>query len=142
MSRTDAHQPWWTVAPWYEPVHDSMCEFHIARGRYTPPGTEPCDLPKRPVRHRAERIRYPRPVTKRPCVWEPVWPGREVRWMSGWKWGVAPRWFIRHVWSGPERVRERDQLGRMVKEYNSTGTLEDGDFPTYQARHGAWWLWD
>jgi hypothetical protein len=54
----------------------------------------------------------------------------------------APGWFIRHVWSGPERVRERDKLGKMVKEYNATGELADDDFPNWQARHCARWLWD
>jgi hypothetical protein len=54
----------------------------------------------------------------------------------------APDWFIRHVWSGPERVRERDDLGEMVKEYNATGELDDGDFPNWQARFCAQWLWD
>jgi hypothetical protein len=39
-----------------------------------------------------------------------------------------------------ERVRERDDLDRMVKEYNATGELDNGDFPNYQHRHTA--LWD
>jgi hypothetical protein len=142
MSRTDAHTPYWVWATWYEPSHDTMCEHYIPRGNYHIHHNEPCDLPKRPVRHANARIRHPRPVTKRPCTWEPVWPGREVRWMRGYKWGVAPRWFVRHVWSGPERVRERVELGRMVHEYNANGELEDGDFANYRHRHCAWWLWD
>jgi hypothetical protein len=52
----------------------------------------------------------------------------------------AARWLIHHLWTNMERVRERDDLDRMVKEYNATGELDNGDFPNYQHRHTA--LWD
>ena len=54
----------------------------------------------------------------------------------------VPRWYIEHVWHNPERVRERDQLGKMVKEYNAMGELDDADFPAHQSRHCASWWWD
>lgn len=139
MSRTDGHAPYWTWAEWYEPVHHLYCpnathnRFWQKRTR-----TEPCNLPKRPVRHGGGRTRVYVPL----CTWEPVWPAsyREVKRLFG-KAG-APGWFIRHVWSGPERVRSRDTLKQFCKEYNATGDLHDGDFPNYQARHCARWLWD
>jgi hypothetical protein len=137
LSRTDRHAPYWTWCEWYEPCHSIWCEHYISRlGQKVP--KQACNLPERPVRHAGVRTR----VYVGLCTWEPVWPGREVAWMARWKGRHEPHWFIRHVWSGPERVRERDQLGKMVKEYNATGDLEHGDFPNWQARNCARWLWD
>jgi hypothetical protein len=53
-----------------------------------------------------------------------------------------PRWYVEHVWHNPERVRERDSLDKLAKEYNATGGIEDGDFPNWQARGCASWYWD
>lgn len=126
MSRTDKHAPYWTYAVWWEPSHGLWCNR-----RY------PCELPESPIRHGGGRTR----VTVPRCIWEPIWPSWcEAPWLV-WK-AHAPSWFILHVWSGPERVRERDKLGQMVKEYNATGELDDGDFPNWQARNCAKWLWD
>lgn len=134
MSRTDVHAPYWTWATWYEPSHHLWCPNRMgARHRWR---IEPCNLPKRPVRHAGSRTR----VTVGLCTWEPVWPSwRECRWLML---GHQPRWFVKHVGHDPERVRERDQLGKMVKEYNATGELHDGDFANFQSRHAARWLWD
>lgn len=141
MSRTDAHVPYWVWSKWYEPSHDVWCEFYL--NRYWQDFEKyPCNLPKQAVRHRGTRIKGRRTPDMQQCTWEPVWPGRDVRWMSGWKWGGTPHWFIRHVWNGPERVRQRTLLGKLTKEYNATGDLDDGDFPNYQTRHCARWLWD
>lgn len=52
-----------------------------------------------------------------------------------------PSWYINHVWTGPERVRERDKLNDLRREYNAHGELEDGDFENRQTRHSARWLW-
>lgn len=133
MSRTDAHVPYWVWASWYEPSHHLYCPNRMgARHRWK---IEPCNLPKQPVRHAGARSR----LTQGLCTWEPVWPAyREVRWLVL---PPTPRWFIRHVWSGPERARERDKLGRLAKEYNARRELDDADFPNWQARHGARWLW-
>jgi hypothetical protein len=46
------------------------------------------------------------------------------------------------VWNGPERVRERDHLRALCDEYNTHGDLEDGDFPCWQTRSYARWMWD
>lgn len=137
MSRTDKHAPYWTWATWYEPSHHLYCDSYVRRswqksGRYVP-----CNLPERPVCHGGGRTRAYVPL----CTWEPVYPTwREARWLT-WK-APTPRWFVKHVGHDPERVRERDKLGKMVKEYNATGELDDGDFPCWQARHAARWLWD
>jgi len=56
--------------------------------------------------------------------------------------GPAPRWFTHHVWFEPERVRERDRLGEIVKEYHAHREVEDYDFPNHQHNHNARWLWD
>lgn len=136
MSRTDAHAPWWTRAPWLEPVHGTECEFYLNRSwqRWGP--SRACDLPESAER---KANRYPRRGVL-PCTWEPIWPRhRDMRKLFG---HPVPGWYIEHVWHNPERVRERDQLGKMVKEYNATGGIEDDDFPNYGARHSAWWWWD
>lgn len=52
-----------------------------------------------------------------------------------------PRWYVNHVWNGPERQRERDGLRAMAQEYNEFGQLMDEDFPNYRHRHMAAWLW-
>lgn len=138
MSRTDVHAPYWTWAAWYEPCHHLYCPNAINRmGQKRNGVTQPCNLPQRPVRHGGGRTRVWVPL----CTWEPVYPPwRQARWLV-WK-RHTPRWFIQHTWSGPERVRERDLLGKMVREYNATGDLADGDFPSWQARNCARWLWD
>lgn len=136
MSRTDAHAPYWTQAVWYEPSHHLYCELYTNRlGRHHL-SDEPCNLPERAVRHAGVRNRRYVPL----CTWEPVWPTwRQVRWLNV---GRVPHWYTHHVWFEPDRVRTRDTLRDMAKEYNALGVLEDGDFPNYQHRHGATWYWD
>lgn len=63
-------------------------------------------------------------------------PFHEARWHES-----PPREFIHHVWTGRERVRERDGLNNLRREYNAHGELEDGDFENRQARHSAHWLY-
>lgn len=137
MSRTDVHAPYWTWATWYEPSHHIFCENYTNRLGFNHLGDMPCSLPERPVRHGGGRTR----IYVYLCTWEPVYPPwRQARWLT-WK-RPTPRWFVKHVGHSPERVRERDQLGKMVKEFNATGDLEDGDFANHQSRHAARWLWD
>lgn len=125
MSRTDAHTPWWVTAPWYEPHHGLWCNR-----RYV------CNLPERPVRHAGRR---PNRVTHS-CTWEPVWPlYRCTERLFG---KYMPRRYVMHTRFEPERVRQRDTLGEMVKEYNANGELEDADFANYHHRHYSPWWWD
>lgn len=137
MSRTDKHAPYWTWAQWYEPVHHLYCPNYPRRRWQQFSKRLPCDLPERPVRHGGGRTRVYVPH----CTWEPIWPiWRQVRWLT-WK-RHTPKWFVDHVWNEVERRRERDDLLQLRKEYNATGDLDDGDFPNWQARHMARWLWD
>lgn len=53
----------------------------------------------------------------------------------------TPRWFVRCLWSGPERQREREGLRALAGEYNAYGDLTDGDFASWQHRHSASWLY-
>lgn len=136
MSRTRAHAPWWTRAPWLEPAHSIYCEFYLNRSWQRWGASRACDLPES-----AERSAY-RQARRgdSPCTWEPIWPRyRQMRKLFG---HPVPRWYIEHVWHNPERVRERDQLGKMARQYNAEGELDDGDFPNYRARHCASWYWD
>lgn len=126
MSRTDAHVPWWVRATWYEPSHSS----HIY---------QPCNLPDVPVRSNPRRRPgYPH-TGWLDCFWRPVHPSwRQVRRICG---NTVPRWYVDHVWHDPERVRVRDGLTKICKQYNA-GVRDDWDFPNHQARHGASWHWD
>lgn len=135
MSRTEAHAPWWTRAPWLEPVHATNCENYVRRPWQRGP-VQPCTLPAEAVRSANRLPNY----TYTLCLWEPVWPPySRMHKLFG---SHVPGWYVDHVWHNPERVRERDQLGKMVKEYNATGGIEDGDFPNWQARYSAVWYWD
>ena len=136
MSRTDAHVPWWARAPWYEPAHHLYCSYYVRRSWQRGPEYKPCNLPERPVRHGGGRTRVHVPQ----CTWEPVWPRyRHAERRFG---RYLPRWYVMHTWFEPERVRERDTLGEMAKEYNANGELEDGDFPNYHHRHCSSWWWN
>lgn len=129
MSRTDAHAPYWTWAVWYTPVHT----LHGHKG---------CNLPDSPTRsnHRL-RPGYPHDGWM-DCFWGVAWPSyRECRWLYFMKPSI-PRWYINHLWNGPERVRVRDGLRNLAREYNSYGDIEDDDFPNWQARNCARWSWD
>lgn len=69
------------------------------------------------------------------CSIEPADENRH-RWFSG---GV-PSAFVRTVYHGPERTRER-KLRDLAREYNAYGDLEDGDFFNRQGRNSARWDW-
>jgi hypothetical protein len=137
VSRTDTHAPYWTWAQWYEPDHSIYCEFYLNRS-WQKTAKQPCTLPDRAVRHHDRFIYRRRPGL---CNWTPVWPTYpECRWLMFGK--AARSWFVDHVWHNPERVRTRDQLRNLAREYNAYGDLEDGDFPNWQARNCARWSWD
>lgn len=52
-----------------------------------------------------------------------------------------PHDYVRGVWYGPERQRERTGLARMAREFNTYGELLDGDFANHHHRHSAHSLW-
>lgn len=128
MSRTDVHAPYWTWAEYYRPMHN-----HYERS---------CDLPPEPVRCNTKlRPDYPNDGWQS-CYWRPALPDswREYRWLHLGK--AVPKWYVDHVWHNAERVRERDELRNLAREYNAYGQVEDGDFGNWQARHCATWYWD
>lgn len=116
MSRTDKDAPYWSDPAWWEATHEC--------------GGRPydCDLPRRPdVKTYRERP-YPEG-----CHWVFRWPPHSY-------FHKAPRWFVRHVWTGPQRGAARDQCRAAIKEQRATGVVDT--VPTVQpARHGAEWLW-
>jgi hypothetical protein len=59
---------------------------------------------------------------------------------SAWGGGGVPRWFVRAVWTGPQRRRERDGLRARARAFNA-GERDDLDFENEQHRHGARWDW-
>lgn len=113
MSRTDHHRPYWV-----------RCNDPSEPMRYVNHHHENgvCDLaPMLPWRFR----RHER------CYW-----AVDVR-----PYSHAPSWFVNHRWSGPERVRERDELRGLAQTYNAGYDLDDADFANHQHRHGANWDW-
>lgn len=120
--------PGWVIAEWYEPDHWG-CLFN--RGEFE------CDLPDSPVRQHPNPPRYGEYYH---CRWSYEWPWRYGR--RSYRHGGVPKWYVDHVWNGPERVRERDDLRALRDEYNAHGDLEDGDFPCWQTRSFARWMRD
>ena len=55
--------------------------------------------------------------------------------------GGVPSEYVRSVWHGPERRREREDLRDAACLYNAGEDLEDFDFPCPQARSQARWLY-
>jgi hypothetical protein len=128
--------PAWVLAEWWRAEH--------FRCPQTPWGSvlHDCDLPDEPRLVNVSAT-YPRwaNTTIWGCRWVEVHPyyyGRRAVWAPR---GV-PKRFVDHVWNGPERVRERDDLKALRDEYNTYGDLEDGDFPCWQTRSFARWMWD
>lgn len=128
--------PPWVLAEWWEPAHWA-CENYTTRRWQRGLEIHPCDLPDVPIRQYPNRPRYGRWAT---CRWDYVWPWRYGR--RSYRHGGVPKWFVDHVWNGPERLRERDGLRALRDEYNAYGDLEDGDFPCWQTRSYARWMWD
>lgn len=126
--------PPYVVAEWWEPEHWGCENSELRKWRERPRAA--CDLPAAPVRQHPNRPRF---GYWGYCHWEYVWP-------SVWGWrsyrqSRVPKWFVDHLWHNPERVRERDDLRALRDEYNRHGDLEDGDFPSWQARRYARRRW-
>lgn len=135
VSRTDKDMPHWVRAEWWEPVHWA-CRDAPANQWPRQLRSRVCDLPPEPIRQKRVRPRG----GERNCVWDAMWIWRcyhRGRIGSG-----VPEWFIDHVWHNPERRRVRTDLGKLRQEYNANGDIEDYDFPCWQARRSAHWLWD
>ncbi len=124
MSDTDKDKPYWVVAAWWESVHWG-CPTDVHRRRVV----RDCDLPVGPVIHRPERLGGRRAH----CRWEPDYRGPVFR--------HVPRWYVNHVWNGPQRRTVRDTGRRAVAEFRATGAV-DVEPPVGQHRHGARWLWE
>lgn len=61
----------------------------------------------------------------------------------------VPKWFVDHTWNNPERVRVRDELRELTKEFNANfgrygarGGDADLEFENFQHRHRSRWYWD
>lgn len=54
--------------------------------------------------------------------------------------GPAPRWFIRHRWTAPDRFGARTAGREAVAEHRA-GLAPEVEPPTWQHRHGASWDW-
>lgn len=134
MSDTDKDKPWWVTVTWWEPAH-IWCEHDTASYRSRDKRT--CDLPDEPDPTRDRPRLSGRRRGEVHCSW---WPTRE-RNRFRYKTGNPPRWFVRHVWNGIERVSVRDACLRAIGEYRATGEVDV--MPSVrQHRHGAGWLWD
>jgi hypothetical protein len=129
MSRTDKDKPWQLRAA---DGQDGSYIRHVCGGRV------PCDIDVDPYDFWKNAYNRTSPDARHYRVWKAPSCGPTVPYAY---FVHPPHWYVRHVWTGPERVRERAQLGEMVKEYNAGGDLADGDFANYQHHHGAHWSW-
>jgi hypothetical protein len=135
MSDTDKDKPRYVVAEWWEPRHIGCQEaWPLRRWQGRIPSDHECDLPSDPV------VGYSRTWSlDSGCHWVPAWPRRGDRFYRR-PYPHPPRWFVRHVWWGPERVATRVDGRRAVAEYRATGDV-DVEPRLYQHRHGARWQW-
>jgi hypothetical protein len=117
MSRTDKDMPYWVTNAW-EPEHSPDCRARRSA----------CDLPNRPHRQHSNWKLY----AGWHCHWSPS---------GGWRRRSAPRWFINHVWSAPDRMRARIDAQTMRAEHRASGEV-DQEPRTAQHRHGALWDWN
>jgi len=51
-----------------------------------------------------------------------------------------PKWYINHVWYGPQRAKVRIDVVNAIKDYRANSET-DIETPSYQHRHIAQWLW-
>ncbi len=132
MSRTDKDMPYWVTAEWWEPEHwhcENVTPWLRQWGARGP--RRACDLPDQPVV--APPVRHTwRGRSMKTCTWVPDDNRHPV--------GRAPRWYIHHTWTGPQRVKVRDRGRRAIAEYRATGEV-DVELPRRQHRHGANWYW-
>lgn len=123
MARTDKDRPYWVRAADSTENRVQHHQHHSWRG-----GTRDCDF---------KENEYARPSRSysNNCGW--------ILWSPNyWYTTSVPKWFIDHVSNNPERVRVRDDLRNMAREYNAHNDIEDDDFPNNQHHHGAsWWYW-
>lgn len=132
MSRTDAHDPDWIQAGWWEPYH-VRCPYDISYNDvwYV------CNLPEAPdlTRDRPTFHRFWSTV----CCWDYVekslpehrWPYRNR---------VEGRDLVGY-WPGMERARQRKHTRAMAREFNTFGEVFD-DMPCWQNRKAMRWTWD
>ncbi len=127
MSRTDKDKPWQIRAA----EHQAPAYVDHRCGGYS---WSPCEIDLDP--YEAWKNAYNRTSARHYRVWK----APNCGWtLSHHHLASPPAWYIEHVWINVERVRERDGLRAMAREYNATGELEDGDFPCWQHRHMASW---
>jgi len=138
MSRTNKDMPHWVRAEVWKPDH-RCSEYGYRRLRFWPDGFggggSGCDLPDF-ERKDTRWVRLPKQWRlSSHCTWQPVWDRRS-------RVSAPPKWFVDHVWNNAERRRERDSLGKMRRDYNTNGMIDDPDFGCWQTRHSARWMWN
>ena len=127
MSKTDKDKPHWVQAEWFEAYH--FCQDYNARAWQK--FARPCDLPPYPIRKRDHRYLGKNRTSR--CEW---FPKTDINHHS-----VPPKWFVNHVWLAPERVRQRDNIGEMKKEYRASRNI-DYEFQNFHHRNNARWMWN
>jgi hypothetical protein len=132
LSRTDAHDPVWIQAGWWEPYH-VRCEYDIDYNDvwYV------CNLPDGPdlTRDRPTFHRF----GSTDCCWEMVWDS-VPRHRRPYRGRVSGR-DLEGYWPGAERARVRKRVQVQVREFNTFGEVFD-DLPCWQGRRAMRWTWD
>lgn len=78
------------------------------------------------------------------CDDEPDAPTCTLAWsLLAYGRGAPPKWYRRYSFYGPERQRERAELGEYRKRFNAVGweAEDEWDFANRQARSGAKYCW-
>jgi hypothetical protein len=136
MSRTDRDRPYRVrAADPHEPrvaVHS-----HVPRWSRRPKAGDAdydCDLPD-------YHDRTPEDATTRRYTWNsPNCYWQMPYWVFSPYGGGPPKWYRDHVWTNPERLRERLELGEARKRWNAGDLLEDFDFACWaNHREGGYW---
>lgn len=150
MSRTDKDDPYEVMLG--DTTRD-VTEWHVCNkateSRRYQTRFEECDLPPRSEIGTTRNLTWRhRPRCTYQLAGEHPWPS-------------PPSWFARQVWHKPERARERREMTKAKQFYRrnatdvysyiygpqdyGTGLLgpedEGFDFPNYQHRNSARWLW-
>jgi hypothetical protein len=133
MSRTHKDRPYWVKSN--DPaVAFIECHDHSLLGRkvvgligsYEYPSDCTIDVPRKPGGWNINRN----------LICRHVLPDRAV--------SDSPQKWARHeLYYGPERLRTRDGMRRLTKEFAASGTVDDSGFQNYQHRHatikGGYW---
>jgi hypothetical protein len=132
MSRTDKDLPYW-YAEYYEPSHHCN-EFGLSF--WDRHKDKPCDLHELTFKELRKGGYWGNRRTST-CYWVPVHSTFKGNWYD-----QNPGWWVRMVWTEPERGRIRDTARDVLKDYNANGSEDfEYDIADYRKKRNGGWYW-